>query len=104
MLSYKCSAACKHCMYACSPQWEADWISEADLERARALFCYIDHYTHGLELWRFLDNTGIGHQANILSATWEPGSPVMTSSRLLRARTPVAPGAARSTSSGWGRQ
>ena len=33
MLSYKCSAACKHCMYACSPQWDGDWISEADLER-----------------------------------------------------------------------
>jgi len=33
MLSYKCSAACRHCMYACSPSWEADWISEADLEK-----------------------------------------------------------------------
>ncbi|MBL7200393.1 MAG: hypothetical protein ISS56_09610 [Anaerolineae bacterium] len=31
MLSYKCSAACRHCMYACSPKWDADWISEADL-------------------------------------------------------------------------
>jgi hypothetical protein len=32
ILSYKCSAACKHCMYACSPKWPADWITEADLE------------------------------------------------------------------------
>jgi hypothetical protein len=36
MLSYKCSAACKHCMYACSPGWDADWISEADLARGLA--------------------------------------------------------------------
>ena len=32
MLSYKCSAACRHCMYACSPKWQGDWISENDLE------------------------------------------------------------------------
>ncbi len=37
ILSYKCSAACRHCMYACSPRWPADWISEADLEACLAL-------------------------------------------------------------------
>ncbi len=31
VLSYKCNAACRHCMYGCSPKWNADWISEADL-------------------------------------------------------------------------
>ena len=31
MLSYKCLATCRHCMYACSPEWPADWISEQDL-------------------------------------------------------------------------
>lgn len=31
ILSYKCLAACRHCMYACSPTWDADWISESDL-------------------------------------------------------------------------
>jgi hypothetical protein len=36
MLSYKCTAACQHCMYACSPRWDADWISETDLERGLA--------------------------------------------------------------------
>lgn len=36
MLSYKCTAACRHCMYACSPTWDADWISEADLMRGLA--------------------------------------------------------------------
>ncbi|HSR33415.1 MAG TPA: radical SAM protein [Anaerolineae bacterium] len=29
-LSYKCSSTCKHCLYACSPRWPADWISEED--------------------------------------------------------------------------
>ena len=33
LLSYKCSAACRHCMYACSPQWNGDWITKEDLER-----------------------------------------------------------------------
>ncbi len=33
LLSYKCNAACRHCMYACAPGWKADWISEGDLEK-----------------------------------------------------------------------
>lgn len=33
LLSYKCSAKCRHCIYACSPEWDADLISESDLER-----------------------------------------------------------------------
>ena len=37
MLSYKCSAACQHCMYACSPRWKADWITRQDLERLLSL-------------------------------------------------------------------
>ena len=32
-LSYRCSGECRHCMYACSPRWKADWISEKDLEK-----------------------------------------------------------------------
>ncbi len=32
MLSYKCTAECRHCMYACSPKWRGDWISQGDLE------------------------------------------------------------------------
>jgi len=35
-LSYKCTSKCKHCMYACSPQWKADWISETDLRKILA--------------------------------------------------------------------
>ncbi|MFC1558199.1 radical SAM protein [candidate division KSB1 bacterium] len=33
MLSYKCSAECRHCMYLCSPDWKADWITESNLEK-----------------------------------------------------------------------
>jgi hypothetical protein len=28
ILSYKCQARCRHCIYACSPDWKADWITE----------------------------------------------------------------------------
>lgn len=50
-LSYKCSSNCKHCMYACSPKWEADWISKEDAERILSLlaemlrgkYAYPDH-------------------------------------------------------------
>jgi hypothetical protein len=31
ILSYRCNAGCRHFMYACSPHWPADWISEEDL-------------------------------------------------------------------------
>ncbi len=37
MLSYKCSAECRHCMYACSPKWQGDWILEVDLEELLSL-------------------------------------------------------------------
>lgn len=33
ILSYKCSAECRHCIYACSQKWSTDWISEENLER-----------------------------------------------------------------------
>ncbi|MCS7133098.1 MAG: radical SAM protein [Aigarchaeota archaeon] len=33
LLSYKCNSECRHCMYASSPRWRADWISEPDLSR-----------------------------------------------------------------------
>jgi len=31
ILSYKCSSACRHCIYASSPKWK-DWMTEQDLE------------------------------------------------------------------------
>ncbi|MFQ5905024.1 MAG: radical SAM protein [bacterium] len=33
ILSYRCSSTCRHCMYACSPEWDADWISRKDAEK-----------------------------------------------------------------------
>jgi hypothetical protein len=36
ILSYKCSASCKHCMYACSPKWSNEWISNENLYKILA--------------------------------------------------------------------
>ncbi|MEM2876106.1 MAG: 4Fe-4S cluster-binding domain-containing protein [Candidatus Bathyarchaeia archaeon] len=33
ILSYKCTSECKHCMYCCSPRWDADWISGDGIEK-----------------------------------------------------------------------
>jgi len=32
ILSYTCNARCGQCMYACSPEWDAHWMSDHDLE------------------------------------------------------------------------
>ncbi len=32
ILSYKCTSGCRHCMYACSPRWSADWMDVKTLE------------------------------------------------------------------------
>jgi len=32
ILSYTCNAECIQCMYACSPRWNADWITRENLE------------------------------------------------------------------------
>ncbi len=42
-LSYRCNSECSHCMYACSPKWDADWISEADIE------CYLSQLAGRIE-------------------------------------------------------
>jgi hypothetical protein len=48
ILSYKCPAECRHCIYACSPWWDADWISEPDLEAILGrLSGYIQPATYG---------------------------------------------------------
>lgn len=47
-LSYKCNASCRHCMYACSPRWPGDWISETDLkEILKVLAIYIEPAPYG---------------------------------------------------------
>lgn len=33
LLSYKCNSKCRHCMYACSPRWKADWIDRKEAEK-----------------------------------------------------------------------
>ncbi|RLG09533.1 MAG: hypothetical protein DRN64_03810, partial [Thaumarchaeota archaeon] len=37
LLSYRCTSECRHCMYACSPRWSDDWISEPDLRRVLSM-------------------------------------------------------------------
>ena len=37
LLSYRCNSRCKHCLYACSPSWSADWLSEAACETSLRL-------------------------------------------------------------------
>jgi len=39
ILSYRCSAACQHCMYGCTPDWSADWISEEYLKSVLSSLC-----------------------------------------------------------------
>ena len=63
-------------------------------ERARSLFCYIDHYAQDLRLWQMLDELGITHQASILSATWSPASPAARRARPGGAYRVSAPGRA----------
>ena len=36
MLSYKCQAECRHCMYACSPHWSGDWLAIDETEACLA--------------------------------------------------------------------
>ena len=56
ILSYKCSAACRHCMYACSPKWDSDWIMEEDLSTILSqLAPYIEPAPYGP------DSIGLSH-------------------------------------------
>lgn len=32
LLSYRCSARCRHCIYGCEPSWSGDWIQEEHLK------------------------------------------------------------------------
>lgn len=44
-------------------------------ERLRSFWCYIDHYTQSMRLWRFLEEHGICYQGNILSRSWAADAP-----------------------------
>jgi len=50
-LTYKCNSRCKHCMYACSPRWKADWISRGDAEKVLHNFskAFKKRYPEGYE-------------------------------------------------------
>ena len=40
-------------------------------EKARGLFCYIDHYTTDARLWNYLDQRDISHMGSILFNFWQ---------------------------------
>lgn len=42
-LTYKCTGVCRHCMYACSPHWSADWLS---LDNAEAILAQLARVLH----------------------------------------------------------
>ncbi len=44
-------------------------------ERARGLFCYVDHYTTDLRFWDWLDKNDISEVGSILSFFWESSAP-----------------------------
>ncbi len=48
LLTYKCSAACKHCMYACSQDWKAEYISRGNLHKLLSLMSgYVEPGPYG---------------------------------------------------------
>ncbi len=44
-------------------------------ERARGLFCYIDHYTTDMRFWRWMDEHDISHLGSLLFTFWQEGAP-----------------------------
>ncbi len=75
LLSYKCSAACRHCMYACSPEWEANWMPEADLEALLSIL--VGHIRPSL--WGH-EGVGLSHGLHFTG-----GEPFLNFDLLLRA-------------------
>jgi hypothetical protein len=45
--------------------------NSTEYEKARGLFCYIDHYTTDARLWDWLDRNGISHLGSILCRYWQ---------------------------------
>ena len=46
IMSYQCSAACKHCLYACGPEW-SEWIT---LERLRESLEVLSRWRHEFQV------------------------------------------------------
>ncbi len=46
------------------------------VEKSRALFCYIDHYTTDMRFWKMLNKNGVTHLGNILGRSWYEDSPL----------------------------
>ncbi len=46
------------------------------VEKSRALFCYIDHYTTDMRFWKMLNKNGVTHLGNILGRAWYETAPL----------------------------
>lgn len=46
------------------------------VEKSRALFCYIDHYTTDMRFWNMLNKNGVTHLGNILGRSWYEEAPL----------------------------
>lgn len=44
-------------------------------EKARGMFCYIDHYTTDARMWDFLDGRDISHLGSLLFGFWQKEMP-----------------------------
>jgi len=47
----------------------------SEREKARGLFCYIDHYTTSARMWEFLDSRDISHLGSLLFSFWQKEMP-----------------------------
>lgn len=72
-MSYRCTHHCKHCMYACSSRWPADWLS---LEDAETLLTQLAHHLRG----RYPRSSRVGVNYGI---HWTGGEPFLNYELLL---------------------
>jgi len=83
MANYRCTAACRHCLYACSPERTDGYITEETAESVAALLrtagCYSVHIGGGepfinfdglFRLVRILSNAGINVEYIETNAYW----------------------------------
>ena len=105
LLTYRCTNECKHCMYACSPKWSADWLVEPDAEKILAQLSgqiegsplgpdkvgvnYGLHFTGGEPFLNFnllLNLTEMAHELKIPSIFVETNCVWCTSKELVKKR------------------
>ncbi len=49
--------------------------TKSGMEKARGMFCYIDHYTTNARMWDFLESRDISHLGSLLFCFWQQEMP-----------------------------